>query len=57
MGDREGHPLVSGLIDRLAAAGVDPRDVVDDDELAAEIDHLQDLAGAEPEHRHRGHHR
>lgn len=57
MGDREGHPLVSGLIDRLAAAGVDPRNVVDDDELAAEIDHLQDLAGAEPEHRHRGHHR
>lgn len=56
VGDRDGHPLISGLTDRLAEAGVDPRDVVDDGALAAELDRLQDLAGAEPEPR-RWHHR
>jgi|GEM_PF-4808028 hypothetical protein len=57
VGNRAGHPLISGLTERLTAAGVDPQDVVDDGALAAEIDHLQDLAGAEPEHRRRRHRR
>ncbi len=54
VGDRPPHHLISGLTDRLAEAGADPVDVVDEDELAADIDHLQRLASTEPGHRRWG---
>jgi len=43
---RPGHHLISGLTDRLAEAGADPEGALDLDALAADIGHLQDLAGA-----------
>lgn len=53
VGNRAGHKLISGLTDRLAEAGADPDDVVDDDALAADIGHLQDLAAADDRHHRR----
>jgi hypothetical protein len=53
VGDREPHPLISGLTERLEDAGADPTDVVDDDQLNADIGRLQDLATAQPERQRR----
>lgn len=56
MADREAPPLISGLTDHLVAAGADPTDVVDDDEIIEDVSRLQTLAATEPHHlwhRHR----
>jgi hypothetical protein len=39
--DRDPHPLISGLSERLEEAGADPEDVVDDEALLADISRLQ----------------
>jgi hypothetical protein len=45
------RPLISGLTERLIAAGVDPEAVVDDEALFGEIDHLRDRPALEgPRH-------
>ena len=57
MADREPHPLISGLTERLEEAGADPEDVVDDDEINEDVARLQEIAASTPEHhgwRHRG---
>jgi hypothetical protein len=51
--DREPHSLISGLTERLVRAGVDPEDVVDDDELMGELIELQDRAREAGSGRHR----
>lgn len=38
--DRDPHPLISGLSERLESAGADPEDVVDDEALLADISRL-----------------
>jgi hypothetical protein len=56
MADREAPPLISGLTDHLVAAGADPTDVVDDEEIIEDVSRLQTLAATEPHHlwpRHR----
>lgn len=51
--DREPHPLISGLSERLESAGADPTDVVDDAALLADISRLQARADepSPPNHR------
>jgi hypothetical protein len=49
--DREPHHLISGLTERLAEAGADPEDVVDDDEINGDVERLQAMAAAEPARR------
>ncbi|MGH9086302.1 MAG: hypothetical protein ACRDYW_12700 [Acidimicrobiales bacterium] len=54
--DREAPPLISGLTEHLVAAGADPTDVVDDDEIIEDVSRLQSLAATKPTHpwhRHR----
>ena len=57
MADREAPPLISGLTEHLVAAGADPTDVVDDDEIIEDVSRLQALATKEPHHRWHPHHR
>lgn len=51
--DREPHPLISGLTERLEQAGADPADVVDDDELTGDIARLQRQASEHHPSTHR----
>lgn len=46
--DRDPHPLISGLSERLEDAGADPDDVVDDEALQADISRLQSRANESP---------
>lgn len=48
--EREAPPLISGLTEHLVAAGADPTDVVDDDEIIEDVNRLQELAANEPHH-------
>ena len=48
--EREAPPLISGLTEHLVAAGADPTDVVDDDEIIEDVSRLQRLAATEPHH-------
>jgi hypothetical protein len=54
--EREAPPLISGLTEHLVAAGADPTDVVDDDEIIEDVTRLQELAAAEPRHLWHRHH-
>ena len=47
---REAPPLISGLTEHLVAAGADPTDVVDDDEIIEDVSRLQSLAATVPHH-------
>lgn len=51
VGDRPAHHLISGLSERLAEAGADPEDVVDDEEILGDVERLQALAAVEPPRR------
>ncbi len=54
--EREAPPLISGLTEHLVAAGADPTDVVDDDEIIEDLNRLQELAAKEPRHLWHRHH-
>lgn len=49
--EREPHHLISGLTERLVESGADPEDVIDEEAVIEEIDHLQELARSEPRRR------
>ncbi|HEX4867157.1 MAG TPA: hypothetical protein VFV32_05970 [Acidimicrobiales bacterium] len=49
--DREPHHLISGLTERLAEAGADREDVVDDAEINEDVARLQTMAAAVPARR------
>jgi len=49
--EREPRRLISGLTERLVESGADPEDVIDEEAVIEEIDHLQELARTEPRRR------